>query len=182
MPQGVEGKPVTPHRAKGLYCRGATWSEKQSTTTLQATGKATRPSQEATRYPEGGTNTAEAWLGQDATREQPRGKGGRQSHTPQTAQPRAPVQRGEKQRGHRRANKGTQPSKRRQPPKNTERNQPKQQNKGQPKGRGWTATMRRQSGVELKRGMQYAPTEPLGQWGQRSVIPREHTAWGTILN
>ena len=30
--------------------------------------------------------------------------------------------------------------------KNTERNQPKQQNKGQPKGRGWTATMRRQSG------------------------------------
>ena len=36
--------------------------------------------------------------------------------------------------------------------KKTERNQPKQQNKGQPKGRGWTATMRRQSGGGAEKG------------------------------
>ena len=59
-------------------------ARKQCTTTLQAIGKATRPSQEATRYPEGGTSKTKNLLGQGATRKQPRG-GGREAATkPQT--------------------------------------------------------------------------------------------------
>ena len=84
------------------------------------------------------------------------GEGGRQPRTTQAAQPRAPVQKG--------GGETERPQKRHEPTKahtqakgdnqrkQTERNQPKQQNKKQPKGRGWTATMRRQSGGGAEKG------------------------------
>ena len=50
----------------------------------------------------------------------------------------------------------------------TKRNQPKQQNKGQPKGRGWTATMRRQSGGGAEKG--HAIRTHRATWPMRAEI------------
>ena len=93
-----------------------------------------------------------------------RGGRGGDSHTHHKQHNREPQCKGGRNREateETRANKGTQPSKRRQPPK-------KQQNKRQPKGRGWTATMRRQSGGGAEKG--HAIRTHRATWPMRAEI------------
>ena len=116
-------------------------ARKQCTTTPQAIGKATRPSQEATRYPEGGTSKTKNLLGQGATRMQPRGKGGKQpqNHKQTTKSPSA---KGEANRKHRdetcRAKAHKQARKERQQ-RHTKTDPSKGPNKEQPGGEESTA-------------------------------------------
>ena len=91
-------------------------ARKQCTTTPQAIGKATRPSQEATRYPEGETSKTKNLLGQGATRMQPRGKGGKQpqNHKQTTKSPSAKGEANRKHRDETSRSRGTQASTERQ--------------------------------------------------------------------
>ena len=102
-------------------------ARKQCTTTPQAIGKATRPSQEATRYPEGETSKTKNLLGQGATRMQPRGKGGKQpqNHKQTTKSPSAKGEANRKHRDETSRSRGTQASTERQTAK-THKNGPKQ--------------------------------------------------------
>ena len=57
MHHGVEGNTIPHTGPKAFAAMKQDEARKQSTTTPQALGKATGPSHEATRYPEGGTST-----------------------------------------------------------------------------------------------------------------------------
>ena len=132
-------------------------ARKQCTTTPRAIGKTTRPSQVATRYPEGGTSRTKDLLGQGATRKQPRG-GGREANTkPQTDNEEPKRKGGGKQKTQRRnrQSRGTQANEKQTA--KTHKNGPKQRAK-----QGTTQRRGKHShqgvldrGWIRKRGMQY---------------------------
>ena len=140
-------------------------ARKQCTTTPQAIGKATRPSQEATRYPEGGTSKTKNLLGQGATPKQPRGEEG-SNHKTTNRQRRAQVQ-----RGRQTENTETKHAEQRHTSKHGKKDSKDTQKRTQAKGRTRNNPEARKAqpsrgvrqGVYQKRGMQYAPTKPQGR-------------------
>ena len=140
-------------------------ARKQCTTTPQAIGKATRPSQEATRYPEGETSKTKNLLGQGATRMQPRGKEG-SNHKTTTRQRKAQAQ-----RGRQTENTETKHAEQMHTSKHGKTDSKDTQKRTQAKGRTRNNPEARKAqpsrgvrqGVYQKRGMQYAPTKPQGR-------------------
>ena len=132
----------------------------------QQGGKATRPSHEATRYPEGGTSKTNYWPGRHTkTTDGGREGGDHNDHNHTTESPSAE---GEAHRKHRdepgraKANKKTKKDKQRRHTQN--RNPAKSRPRNNPGARKAQPPRGASPGVEqIKRGMQHAPTQRQGR-------------------